>query len=452
MNKIWKFFSSVQLTVVVLLTLAGTSVIGTLIPQNENPMDYIQAYGDFGFKLFSVLGLFDMYHAWWFLLLLLTLTVNIIVCSVEMFPAAWKIVSSRKRGFNTGRFRKMANYQTVTTARSPGELQPVVEKTISTHFKKLQIESTDSGFLLFAEKRRWSRLGVYVVHTSIVLLLLGSIIGSIYGFEGFVNIPEGETVDTIQLRNANRMHKLDFSIRCDDFDVSFYENGAPREYRSDLTLLEGGKVVHAKSIVVNDPVRYRGINIFQSSYGKVPSETITLGFTSKETGMTYTEKMRPGQSFEIPENLGTLTLQGLNREATFKGHSIGSAYVATLAGQGDRGAQILLPVRFPSFDRMRKGDVFIAVTEQEEKYYTGLQVTRDPGVWVVYTGFILMLAGCFITFFMSHQQLMVAVERTKGETRIGVSGTANKNKLGMDDVVEKLAQRLAAESGAGDRS
>ncbi len=452
MNKIWKFFSSVQLTVVVLLTLAATSVIGTLIPQNGNPGDYIQAYGDFGFKLFNVLSLFDMYHAWWFLLLLLTLTVNIIVCSVERFPTAWKIVSNRKRGFNAGRFRKMANHQTVTVPRSPEELQPVVAKAISRHFKKFQIEPTDGGFLLFAEKRRWSRLGVYVVHTSIVLLLLGSIIGSIFGFEGFVNIPEGETIDTIQLRNANRMHKLDFSIRCDDFDVSFYENGAPREYRSDLTLLEGGKPVHAKTIVVNDPVRYRGINIFQSSYGQVPSETITLGFTSKETGMTYTEKMRPGQSFEIPENLGTLTLQGLNRAAAFKGHSIGSAYVATLTGKGDRAEQIFLPVRFPSFDRMRKGDVFIAVTGHEEKYYTGLQVTRDPGVWVVYTGFILMLAGCFITFFMSHQQLMVAVERIKGETRIGVSGTANKNKLGMDGAVERLADLLAEKSGAGDRS
>ena len=147
-----------------------------------------------------------------------------------------------------------------------------------------------------------------------------------------------------------------------------------------------------------------------------------------------------------------MTLQGLKREAAFKGHSIGAAYVATLTGKGDRAEQIFLPVRFPSFDRMRKGDVFIAVTGQEEKYYTGLQVTRDPGVWVVYTGFILMLAGCFITFFMSHQQLMVEVERLKGETRIGISGTANKNKLGMDGVVEKLAQLLAEKSGAGDQS
>lgn len=429
----------------VLLTLAGTSVFGTLIPQNEAPVEYIRAYGEFTYKLFKVLGLFDMYHAWWFLLLLLALTVNIIVCSIERFPAAWKIVRSQKRGFSADRFRKLANRRTVAGTRSPDELRPMVEKLISKRFGHLRYESIENGFILFAEKRRWTRLGVYVVHASIVLLLLGSIIGSMYGFEGTVNIPEGATVDTIRLRNSNRMHKLDFSIRCDDFDVSFYENGAPSEYRSDLTLLENGKPVYTKSIVVNDPVRYRGINIFQSSYGQIPADTVTLGFTSKETGMTYMQKMEPGQSFEIPENLGTLTLKGINRAATFKGHSIGTAYVATLAQKDTGPVEILLPVRFPSFDRMRQGNVFIAVVEQQEKFYTGLQVTRDPGVWVVYTGFMLMLAGCFITFFMSHQQIMVEAARTGGETRISVSGTANKNKLGMDSRIEHVAQLLAGD-------
>ena len=426
-----------------LLTLAGTSIIGTLIPQNEGMAAYIQAYGEFTFKLFSVLGLFDMYHSWWFLFLLLALTVNIIVCSIERFPAAWKIVSRKKRGFNAARFRKLANKQTFEDERKPDELKPAVEKLVTGFFGRLQGESFDGGFMIYAEKRRWTRLGVYVVHTSIVLLLLGSIIGSIYGFEGSVNIGEGETSDTIRLRNSNRVHKLDFSIRCDDFDVSFYENGAPREYRSDLTLLEDGKPVYTKSIVVNDPVRYRGINIFQSSYGQISSDLVTLGFTSRETGMTYMEKMKPGQSFEIPEKLGTLKLEGLNNAATFKGHSIGAAFAATLTRQDARPVQIFLPVKFPSFDRMRKGDVFISVVDQEEKYYTGLQVTRDPGVWVVYTGFILMLAGCFITFFMSHQQIMVEVIDTGGKTRVSVSGTANKNKLGMDDKVEKIAKLLA---------
>ena len=426
-----------------LLTLAGTSIIGTLIPQSESSAAYIQAYGEFTFKLFSVLGLFDMYHAWWFLLLLLALTVNIIVCSIERFPAAWKIASRKNKGFNAARFRKLANKQTFEDQRKPDELKSAVEKLVASSFRHSQSKPSDGGFMIYAEKRRWARLGVYVVHTSIVLLLLGSIIGSIYGFEGSVNIGEGETSDTIRLRNSNRVHKLDFSIRCDDFDVSFYENGAPKEYRSDLTLLEDGKPVYTKSIVVNDPVRYRGINIFQSSYGQIPSDSVTMGFTSKETGMTYLEKMQAGQSFEIPENLGTLKLEGLNNTATFKGHSIGAAFVATLTRKDAQPVQIVLPVRFPSFDRMRKGDVFIAVVEQEEKYYTGLQVTRDPGVWVVYTGFMMMLAGCFITFFMSHQQIMVEAVSAGGKTVVSVSGTANKNKLGMNDKVEKIAKLLA---------
>lgn len=429
-----------------LLTLAGTSIVGTLIPQNQSPTDYIQAFGEFGFKLFSVLGLFDMYHAWWFLLLLLALTVNIIVCSIDRFPAVWKIVRGSQKGIKAGRFRKLSNRQTVVHRGSPDDLQSTIEKLIAKSFGKLQVEKTDGGFLLFAEKRRWTRLGVYVVHTSIVLLLLGSIIGSIYGFEGSVNIAEGETVDTIRLRNSNQIYKLDFSIRCDDFDVSFYETGAPKEFRSDLTLLDNGNPVYTKSIIVNDPIRFRGINIFQSSYGQIPSDKVTLGFTSQETGMNYTETMQPGLTVEIPEDLGSLTLQGLNRQATFKGHNIGAAYVATLKVKDSKPREILLPVRFPSFDRMRKGDVFISVVGQEEKYFTGLQVTRDPGVWVVYTGFILMLAGCFITFFMSHQQVLVEVETTAGETRVRVSGTANKNKLGMDSRVERLAQVLADES------
>lgn len=429
-----------------LLTLAGTSILGTLIPQNQSPSDYIKAFGEFGFRFFSVLGLFDMYHAWWFLLLLLTLTVNIIVCSIDRFPTVWKIVRGSRKGIKAARFRKLSNRQTVEQRGGPDDLQPAVEKLVAGSFGKLQVEKTDKGFLIFAEKRRWTRLGVYVVHTSIVLLLLGSIIGSLYGFEGSVNIAEGETVDTIRLRNSNQAYKLDFSIRCDDFDVSFYENGAPKEFRSDLTLLEDGNPVYTKSIIVNDPIRFRGINIFQSSYGQIPSDRVTIGFTSKETGMNYTENMQPGQTVAIPENLGKLTLQGLNRQATFKGHNIGAAYVATLTVKDAEPQQILLPVRFPSFDRMRKGDVFISIVGQEEKYFTGLQVTRDPGVWVVYTGFILMLAGCFITFFMSHQQILVEAEDAAGKTRLSFSGTANKNKLGMDNRIERLAQQLTKNS------
>ena len=49
-NKVWKIFTSIKLTIVLLISLAATSIVGTLIPQNENPAAYVQAFGEFAFQ------------------------------------------------------------------------------------------------------------------------------------------------------------------------------------------------------------------------------------------------------------------------------------------------------------------------------------------------------------------------------------------------------------------
>ncbi|MBI9086195.1 MAG: cytochrome c biogenesis protein ResB [Desulfobacterales bacterium] len=442
MEPLWQFFKSVKLTVVLLLTLAGTSIIGTLIPQNETPAAYFQAFGPFFSRLFHVLDFFDMYHSWWFQGMLVLLTANIVVCSIDRLSATWKLVFVKSPVFNRERFKNAAARQAFSDGRSPAELAGPCLKRMAASFATTRFDETEDGFCLFGERWRWSRLGVYAVHSSVVLLLVGGLTGSMFGFEGMANIAEGESVQTIRLRNSNQTRELDFAIRCDDFDVSFYESGAPKEFRSELSIIEQGKVVFKKAIIVNDPLRYKGINIYQASYGTLPPRGAMLVFTSKETGMRYRKSARIGDTVEIPEGQGSFSLDRFDRNAMFKGHAVGEAFGGTLTTIDGQAADILLPQHFPSFDRMRGGSVVVSVENTEQGYYTGLQVSRDPGVWVVYAGFVLMLAGCFVTFFMSHQQVCMEVVRDRSGSRVTLSGRANKNPMGMERKVEQLVRRL----------
>jgi cytochrome c biogenesis protein len=170
---------------------------------------------------------------------------------------------------------------------------------------------------------------------------------------------------------------------------------------------------------------------------------VVLNITSQKTGKTYTQNARVNQPIQLPENLGTFVLDEFRQSADFKGHNIGEAFIGTLTPPGAAPVKVILPVRFPSFDKMRKGDVVIEVADYVPRYYTGLQVVKDPGVWVVYSGFILMIIGCYITFFMSHQQIYLELSSDGRVTRVAVAGTANKNKMGMQTRIDRLATELS---------
>jgi len=462
-NPVWRFFCTVKLSIVLLLSLALTSIIGTLIPQNAGADFYLQTYGAFRYQLFGALGIFDMYHSWWFQGLLLLLTINIVVCSIDRLSGSWKLIFTREPKVNPERFTRRSDARTLTDKRGVEELVETYEPLIAKRYGYCKVTRSEAGAVIYAEKGRLSRLGVYIVHLSVILLLIGGLVGSIFGFEGFVNIPEGEATNMIRIRNTGLLHRLDFQIRCDNFKLTLYKNGVPKEYRSSLSILEGGKVVEHKDIIVNDPLHYHGINIFQASYGELPpqetkqpqppapgpAQRYTLTFTSRASGISYTKTVKVGVPIDIPEGLGKFVVMTYEAEASHRGMNIGAALKGILTPPGGKPTEVLLPFKFANFDKMRAGNVTIAVVNPqqgnsavpkpaEKRYYTGLQVTNDPGVGLVYTGFFLIIAGCFITFFLSHQQVCIVIESLRKNRRVTFAGIANRNKLAMKNTIEKL--------------
>lgn len=442
-DQIWQFFCSVQLAVYTLVLLAATSVIGTVILQNGTPQQYLREYGPQLYNIIKVFDFDDMYHAWWFLALIMILCINIVVCSIERLSNTWKIIFPKKVSFSKDRFRKLKNIESFSMASDRKTLADRFGKVMGKRFSTILTEETENTSIIYAEKNRWTRFGVYIVHVSILFLLIGALLGAMFGFKAHLNLDEGKSSTVAFRSKTNAPIPLGFEIRCDDFDVQFYDTGSPKEFKSILTVLKGGKEIFTEEIRVNHPLRYKGINIFQASYGTVPSDQVVLDIVRLSDNTVITKEMKVGDAMDLPDGQGRFLLEGFSNHSDFRNQDLGPAFIGKVIPVDGEAFNIQLPLRFSKFDRMRKGTFAFVINKTVEKHFTGLQITRDPGVWYVYVGFILMILGCWITFFMSHQSFMIEIQSSeKGESMVSLSGTSNRNSQGIKLKINKLIHIL----------
>jgi cytochrome c biogenesis protein len=93
---VWNFLISMKLAIWILIVLAVTSILGTVIEQNQPPEKYHQVYEDWAYNLMDRINLFDMYHSWWFLLLLCLFTLNLTCCTIDRLPRVIRTVRKPK--------------------------------------------------------------------------------------------------------------------------------------------------------------------------------------------------------------------------------------------------------------------------------------------------------------------------------------------------------------------
>ena len=455
-NPIWRFFSSVKLTIVLLIILAVASILGTLIPQmpQRESLEFARGLSPGLFRLFSSINLFDMYHSLWFRLLIGCLALNLFICSIDRFPTTLKRFRTRPSPDRSKPFQDLSQDQTFLTPGDPGDTSDRVAQFLKARYKKIKTKKSASKYYFLGEKGRYSYFGVYLIHLSILVILMGSLVGSFFGFDGYVNITEGEQIDSIAVRKRTAPLKLGFEVRCDKFFVEFYENGAPKEYRSDLRFFLEGKEVEKGSLLVNHPIKFRGITFYQSSYGKAPGNKVRLKIARYASENEFTSvEAEQGKSFPLPGNEGQF--QVLKVDGNLRGMMGPAALISIRPEQGDETRfwifqnWEMLQKRFPremlqspalNPSAFRPYTFFLK--DFESKFYTGLQVNRDPGVSIVWAGCFLMIGGFFVTFFMSHRRIWVRISSEKEGSTISIAGTTSKNPVGLQRELAHLTSNL----------
>jgi cytochrome c biogenesis protein len=311
-------------------------------------------------------------------------------------------------------------------------------------------KETENATYLYGDKGRYSLFGVYLVHFSVLLILLGAITGSLFGFKGYVNIPEGESVDYVILNGQDsHNHKdLGFTVSCDKFSVDFYDNGMPKEYKSDIRFSINGNTLKQGHLLVNHPITFMGITFYQSSYGAMPGDEAYIFVLQKGIEKPVKLKITQGKAVPLPDNGGEVILEDIRDDFMRMGPAI-KIGVKPVTGEE---AEIWLFKnyadikqrfsdefdQFPKFNPSIVEPYTFSLDGVESAYYTGLQVNKDPGVPLIYAGFFVIVIGLLMTFFQSHRRIWVKIQRIGDMTTISIVGKANKNPIGMAQELDRI--------------
>ncbi len=425
-DRLWDFFCSLKLAIVTLILLALTSIIGTVIEQNLPAQEYLQKYGmsQSTYKTLDALQFFDMYHSWWFLSLMGLFAVNLICCSIKRLPRIIKTVRNPVLVADDGLFRTFSNKDEIVTAGSVASVRDKLVALLGKKFASPVVTEQDGKVYLFAQKGAYSRFGVYVTHSSILIIFLGAMIGNVWGYKAYVNIVEGQSVKQVFARAGQQPIPLDFEVRCDNFEVVFYEGGRPKEFSSDLVVLENGQEVLKKTIEVNDPLSYKGLTFYQSSYGPAGDPVYQFRVKNRATGETADVMGQQGRPLPLPGG-GALIPMGYADSYQNFGPA---AQVSIAAGDNKRGTPFIVFQNYPQFDEKRDGAFAVTLLGAQQSYYTGLQVAKDPGVWVVWLGCLLMVLGSCGAFFLSHRRLWVSIQPLEKGVGVKLGGAAHRNQ------------------------
>ncbi len=431
-----KFFSSLRLTLFILFSIATTSIIGTLIPQELSEKEYTSYFNPFTFKILKFFNIFDMYYSWWFLSLLALLILNLIFCSLKHYKVTINRVFKDNVILDHNIEKSIINKKEITFKSKDFNLDKIesfINSNIGKVFKK-SLLSNETHF--FINKNRFSDLGYYVVHLSLIVIGIGAIVGGVYGYKGFMQLTVGETKKTVILKKGG-LATLDFNVKCLDFKIDFYPNGAPKEYNSLIEITDGEKSFKT-NVKVNHPLNYKGIKFFQSSYGTIPGKISIIAKKRSSQEEVFKNYINIGETIKLEDNLHFVI-----EDYSSNLQGFGPAVRLRLITDNVPGNSFLIFKNFPNFDeKHREGNYIFYFNDAKSTQYTGLQITKDPGDNIVWIGCILMMVGLYLSFFIHHKKFWLKISENSGKATLLFAGSTRKNRFTFEREFDEKFSKL----------
>ena len=433
MKSVWKFFESVKLAIVLFIILALASIVGTLIPQGRSAAEYAAHYGSLSGLLIK-LQLTGLYHSVWFLALLFTFALNTIVCTLarlgpKLRRALKPSLDVEEKGIQAmkvkGRFR---------IPRPVPEAAEELRKALASRHYRLKTSGSGPRLTGVAQKRRLGWFGSDTVHVGLLIILAGGVVSGFTSRRADLDLRVGQTAD---------VPRASFQVRLDRFDTEYYPQGAVKDWKSTVTVIEGGADVMTRVVEVNHPLTYKGYSLYQTSYGwdwdnprleievKKPADASYLKPLSLKVGERVAVEDPDFTHLSVHRFVPDFVIGEGNQVQTRSYEPNNPAALIEVWKGEERVYSGWSFAKYPDFGEGHKvGQASLAfiLKKFEAPQYSVLEAAMDPGATLIWIGCVIMTAGFVLAFYWPPREIRIILEEAQGKTEAVLGGIASKGR------------------------
>ncbi len=465
LSQVLKFLGSVRLGVALLIILTVLSMIGMLImQQNVEGFDHYYSTLQPAQKIvYGRLGLFDIYHVWYFNALILLLALTVVLASIERAPKTWRIVKNRK--FTASRrwlFGQKSSAAAEFTSENLTEAKEKAVRAMQSVGFKPKVTETDGKIYFFAERGAWNRLGYLMIHVGFLLILTGGFLTNQFGKDGQMPLAPGETsqrmlqTEFVLDKTRQKQTALPFSVTCLDIEQKLIDPKGPITANNTLDWLTRIRITDESGtreelVHMNSPIDHAGYRFFQASFiseGKARNATIQIqpenGASQQITIPRGGEATLPnGEKLKWENFVADFVVDKNGQIASNSGDYNNPALVMTMTGTDGETKRVFAfskemppnaPINQPVMGyRFRLGN-FEKVAAAHV-----LSINKDPGKTPFYVGGTILIAALLGVFFFSHRRIWALVEeKSPGIYEFVLGGNTNRHQVAFDDNLKKI--------------
>ena len=445
-GQLWHTLTSVRLALILILLIAVATLTGTLLDQvpasvANDSVAYDRwlegARGRYGIftDVMARLELLNVFSSIWFRGLIALLVANIVVCTINRWSSIRAQVFRPRVRMNPAYFDRARIGATFSVNLTTATAAATVRQGLRSAGYRSLTEDGES-VAMYADRFRFSRLGTFLTHLSLVLLLVGAIMGRVWGWSDnqFI-VAQGATREVPLAK--------DISVKLEQFQEEWYVEGPPKDFSSELVIYDKGQEVKRGTTRVNSPMSYKGIAFNQAFYGQVAVVEVkdAAGNDIFNGGVplawTSNQGKRPVGLMELPGQQVTGYIVGPEPGSYDSAVPLGTVRLELY----DKTTKRLVKIESLSRNQevQAEGLTFRFLRESQ---FTGLKVVKDPGVNIVWLASGLMVLGLVMVFWFPHRRIWaLCTPRADGGADVRLAA-ASQRDLGLEKDFEQLTAKV----------